>query len=333
MKVVFFGTPNFAVPTLKALLNNSTIDVLAVVTQPDKPKGRGKKLIPSPVKELAIEQNITILQPKRIKKDTTSLQQLREINADAFVVTAYGQILSEEILNMPRLGCINVHGSILPQYRGAAPIQWSLYNGEAVVGVTTMLMDVGMDTGAMLLKATTPVGLLDNAETVGERLASLGGELLVETLLKWEKGEITATPQADQDATYAPLIKKADYQLDWSKSAIELHNQIRGFYPHCTTSLRGETLKILATVPLGESYWLQLPSEYQPLRQQWDYLSPETGQAGEIVAIVKKFGAIVQTGEGMLLLSQVQRSGKRPQSGWDFCNGMRLTVGEKLIVD
>ena len=333
MKVVFFGTPNFAVPTLKALLDNSTIDVLAVVTQPDKPKGRGKKLIPSPVKELAIEQNITILQPKRIKKDTTSLQQLREINADAFVVTAYGQILSEEILNMPRLGCINVHGSILPQYRGAAPIQWSLYNGESVVGVTTMLMDVGMDTGAMLLKATTPVGLLDNAETVGERLASLGGELLVETLVKWEKGEITATPQADQEATYAPLIKKADYQLDWSKSAIELHNQIRGFYPNCTTSLRGETLKILATVPLGESYWLQLPSEYQPLRQQWDNLSQETGQAGEIVAIMKKFGAIVQTGEGMLLLSQVQRSGKRPQSGWDFCNGMRLTVGEKLIVN
>ena len=333
MKVVFFGTPNFAVPTLKALLDNSTIDVLAVVTQPDKPKGRGKKLIPSPVKELAIEQNITILQPKRIKKDTTSLQQLREINADAFVVTAYGQILSEEILNMPRLGCINVHGSILPQYRGAAPIQWSLYNGESVVGVTTMLMDAGMDTGAMLLKATTPVGLLENAETVGERLASLGGELLVETLVKWEKGEITATPQADQEATYAPLIKKADYQLDWSKSAIELHNQIRGFYPNCTTSLRGETLKILATVPLGESYWLQLPSEYQPLRQQWDNLSQETGQAGEIVAIMKKFGAIVQTGEGMLLLSQVQRSGKRPQSGWDFCNGMRLTVGEKLIVD
>lgn len=333
MKVVFFGTPNFAVPTLKALLDNSTIDVLAVVTQPDKPKGRGKKLIPSPVKELAIEQNITILQPKRIKKDTTSLQQLQEINADAFVVTAYGQILSEEILSMPRLGCINVHGSILPQYRGAAPIQWSLYKGESVVGVTTMLMDAGMDTGAMLLKATTPVGLLDNAETVGERLASLGGELLVETLLKWEKGEITATPQADQEATYAPLIKKADYQLDWSKSAIELHNQIRGFYPNCTTSLRGETLKILSTVPLGESYWLQLPSEYQPLRQQWDNLSEETGQAGEIVAIVKKFGAIVQTGEGMLLLSQVQRSGKRPQSGWDFCNGMRLTVGEKLIVD
>ncbi|PNW54682.1 UNVERIFIED_CONTAM: methionyl-tRNA formyltransferase [Euhalothece sp. KZN 001] len=333
MKVVFFGTPNFAVPTLKALLDNSTIDVLAVVTQPDKPKGRGKKLIPSPVKELAIEQNITILQPKRIKKDTTSLQQLREINADAFVVTAYGQILSEEILNMPRLGCINVHGSILPQYRGAAPIQWSLYNGESVVGVTTMFMDAGMDTGAMLLKATTPVGLLENAETVGERLASLGGELLVETLVKWEKGEITATPQADQEATYAPLIKKADYQLDWSKSAIKLHNQIRGFYPNCTTSLRGEPLKILATVPLGESYWLQLPSEYQPLRQQWDNLSPETGQAGEIVAIMKKFGAIVQTGEGMLLLSQVQRSGKRPQSGWDFCNGMRLTVGEKLIVD
>lgn len=328
MKVVFFGTPNFAVPTLKALLEDSTMDVLAVVTQPDKPKGRGKKLIPSPVKELATEQNIRVLQPKRIKKDTSTLQQLREINADAFVVTAYGQILSEEVLSIPRLGCVNVHGSILPQYRGAAPIQWSLYNGETVVGVTTMLMDVGMDTGAMLLKGTTPVGLLDNAETVGERLADIGGELLVETLVKWEKGEITATPQVDQEATYAPLIKKEDYQLDWSKSAIELHNQVRGFYPNCTTSLRGETLKVLATVPLA--YCLQLPSEYQPLRQQWETLNTETGEVGEIVGIIKKFGAIVQTGEGMLLLSQVQRSGKRPQSGWDFCNGMRLTVGEKL---
>ena len=328
MKVVFFGTPNFAVPTLKALLEDSTMDVLAVVTQPDKPKGRGKKLIPSPVKELATEQNIKVLQPKRIKKDTSTLQQLREINADAFVVTAYGQILSEEVLSIPRLGCVNVHGSILPQYRGAAPIQWSLYNGETVVGVTTMLMDVGMDTGAMLLKGTTPVGLLDNAETVGERLADIGGELLVETLVKWEQGEITATPQVDQEATYAPLIKKEDYQLDWSKSAIELHNQVRGFYPNCTTSLRGETLKVLATVPLA--YLLQLPSEYQPLRQQWETLNTETGEVGEIVGIIKKFGAIVQTGEGMLLLSQVQRSGKRPQSGWDFCNGMRLTVGEKL---
>lgn len=330
MQVVFFGTPNFAVPTLEALLQHPQTEVLAVVTQPDKPKGRGKKLIPSPVKEIATANQLSVLQPKRVKKETPVLNQLREMKADAFVVTAYGQILSSEILEMPRLGCINVHGSLLPQYRGAAPIQWSLYHGETEVGVTTMLMDTGMDTGAMLLKASTPVALLDNAETVGERLAKIGGELLVETLLQWEKGEIEATPQDDTQATYAPLIQKSDYELDWSRSAIALHNQIRGFYPHCTTALRGESLKILATIPLGEDYWSQLPSEYDSLRQQWEMLSGETGEVGEIVAIIKKFGAIVQTGEGLLLLWQVQRSGKRPQSGWDFVNGMRLAKGEKF---
>jgi len=330
MKVVFFGTPEFAVPTLQALLDHSQTEVVAVVTQPDKAKGRGKKLIPSPVKQLAVNYDISILQPKRIKKDTAILNQLQELHADAFVVAAYGQILSSQILEMPRLGCLNVHASLLPKYRGAAPIQWSLYYGETEVGVTIMLMDTGMDTGAMLTKATTPVSLLDNAETVGDRLAKLGGELLVKTLLQWEKGEVEATAQDESEASYAPLIQKRDYQLDWSKSAIALHNQIRGVYPNCTTTLRQESLKILATIPLGERYWSQLPTEYDGLRQKWESLDVTTGEAGEIIAIVKKFGAIVQTGQGQLLLLQLQRSGKRPQSGWDFVNGMRLTVGEKL---
>jgi methionyl-tRNA formyltransferase len=179
-------------------------------------------------------------------------------------------------------------------------------------------------------KATTPVALFDNAETVRERLAKIGGELLVQTLFRWEKGEIEATPQDETLATYAPLIQKSDYVLDWSKSAIALHNQIRGFYPNCMTSLRGEKIKILETVPLGEEYWSQLRDQYHPLIQQWDNLAKKTGEAGEIVAILKKFGAIAQTGTGLLLLSQVQRSGKRPQSGWDFVNGMRLASREKL---
>ncbi len=330
MNVVFFGTPDFAVPTLQALIQHSQTEVVAVVTQPDKAKGRGKQLIPSPVKQVARDAQIPILQPKHVKKDTAVLNQLRELNADAFVVAAYGQILSSEILEMPRLGCFNVHASLLPKYRGAAPIQWSLYYGETEVGVTIMLMEVGMDTGPMLTKVKTPVELLDNAETLGNRLAQLGGDLLVETLLQWEKGEVEATTQDDSQASYAPLIQKSHYQLDWSKPAIALHNQIRGFYPHSTTSLRDEPLKILATVPLGERYWSQLPAEYDSLRQQWETIDTKTGKAGEIIAIIKKFGAIVQTGEGQLLLSQVQRAGKRPQSGWDFVNGMRLTVGEKL---
>jgi len=329
MKVVFFGTPDFAVPSLEALVEHSRIEVLSAVTQPDKPKGRGKKLIPSPVKEVAAANNIPVLQPKRVKKDA-ALQQLREMKANVFVVAAYGQILSSEILEMPRNGCINVHGSILPKYRGAAPIQWSLYNGETEVGITTMLMDAGMDTGDMLLKETTPVSLLDNAETVGERLAKLGGDLLIKTLFQWDNGEIEATPQDDSQASYAPLLQKHHYELDWSNPAIALHNQIRGFYPSCFTSLRGDTLKVLGIIPLAEAYWPQLPAEYDSLAQQWRNVSLSTGEAGEIVAMMKKFGPIVQTGDGVLLLSQVQRSGKRPQSGWDFVNGMRLAVGEKL---
>ncbi|MCJ8283515.1 MAG: methionyl-tRNA formyltransferase, partial [Rivularia sp. ALOHA_DT_140] len=162
MKVIFFGTPQFAVPTLEQLLNHSEIEVLAVVTQPDKVRGRGKKVTPSPVKSFAMSHNLPVWQPQRIKKDEAILHQLKEIDADVFVVIAYGQILSQEILDMPKIGCVNVHGSILPEYRGAAPIQWCLHNGESETGITTMLMDAGMDTGAMLLKATTPIGLLDN---------------------------------------------------------------------------------------------------------------------------------------------------------------------------
>ena len=182
MKVVFFGTPYFAVPTLEKLLNHGDIEVLAVVTQPDKRRERGNKLIPSPVKTVAIDHNLPVWQPQRIKKESETLTQLRESGADVFVVVAYGQILSPEILDMPRWGCVNVHGSILPKYRGAAPIQWCLYNGETETGITTMLMDVGMDTGAMLLKATTPIKLLDHAQDLAQRLSVIGGDLLIETL-------------------------------------------------------------------------------------------------------------------------------------------------------
>ena len=215
MKIVFFGTPDFAVPTLEKLLNQPDFQVLAVVTQPDKRRERGNKLIPSPVKTVAINHNLPVWQPQRIKKDTETLTQLRECDADVFVVVAYGQILSPEILDMPKLGCVNVHGSILPKYRGAAPIQWCLYNGETETGITTMLMDAGMDTGAMLLKATTPIALLDNAQDLAQRLCVIGGDLLVETLFKLENREIAPVPQDEAEATYAPLIQKHNYTLDW----------------------------------------------------------------------------------------------------------------------
>ena len=328
MKIVFFGTPQFAVPTLEKLLNHSEFDVLAVVTQPDKRRERGNKLTPTPVKAIATAHNLPVWQPERVKKDTETLTQLKQLDADVFVVVAYGQILSSKILNIPKLGCINVHGSILPKYRGAAPIQWCLYNGERETGITTMLMDVGMDTGAMLQIATTPIGLLDNAQDLAERLAVIGGDLLVETLLKLERQEIQPIAQDNLAATYAPLIQKQDYGLDWSKSAIQLHNQIKGFYPNCTATFRNNLLKITASAPLASVSDRELPPELQELIHKLPDLSNISDRPGEVVSIAKGIGAIVQTGEGLLLLREVQLAGKRPQSGWDFVNGTRLTVGE-----
>ncbi|MFO5493376.1 MAG: methionyl-tRNA formyltransferase [Cuspidothrix sp.] len=328
MKVVFFGTPDFAVPTLQKLLKNPDFHVLAVITQPDKRRERGNKLTPSPVKVLATEHHIPIWQPERIKKDDEILTQLKQIQADIFVVVAYGQILSQKILNMPKLGSINVHGSILPQYRGAAPIQWCVYNGEQETGITTILMDKGMDTGDMLLKGTIPIELLDNAQILGEKLAIIGADLLIETLYKLERREITPIPQDHTTATYASLIQKPDYILDWTKTAIQLHNQIRGFYPHCTATFRNQPVKITATVPLEPEYINALPDQLKPKIDKIPDLSTISGQPGEVVNIIKGLGAIIQTGTGLLLLREVQLIGKRPQSGWDFVNGTRLTLGE-----
>ncbi|MBD2691845.1 methionyl-tRNA formyltransferase [Anabaena catenula] len=330
MKVVFFGTPQFAVPTLKKLLDHPEFQVLAVVSQPDKRRERGNKLTPSPVKALATAHNLSVWQPEKVKKDVETLSQLQQLEADVFVVVAYGQILSKKILKMPKLGCINVHGSILPQYRGAAPIQWCLYHGEKETGITTMLMDTGMDTGDMLLKATIPIQLLDNAQILADQLEIIGADLLVETLLKLERQEIEPIPQDNSAATYASLIQKQDYNLDWSKTAIQLHNQIRGFYPNCITTFRNQALKITATVPLDSAYIHELPPELQDKIHKIPNLSSISGVPGQVVSIAKGIGAIVQTGEGLLLLREVQLTGKRPQSGWDFVNGTRLTVGEMI---
>jgi methionyl-tRNA formyltransferase len=326
MKLVFFGTPQFAVPSLEKLLAHPEMEVVAVVTQPDKRRGRGGKTSPSPVKAIAIDAGLPVWQPRRIKKDADTLAQLRAVGADAFAVVAYGQILSPEILEMPRLGCVNAHGSILPRYRGAAPIQWCLYHGETETGITTMLMDAGMDTGPILLESRTPVGLLENASDLAGRLAGMAGDLLQSTLPKLDGGTLQPTPQDDAEATYAPLIGGGDYRLDWSKPAIALHNQIRGFYPNCVTTFRGSAMKIGATVPLGSESESRLPPEFAPLLS----LAPEPGEVGEIVAIAKGFGPIVQTGDGYLLLSEVKLPGKRALSGRDFVNGTRVASGERI---
>ena len=330
MKIVFFGTPQFAVPTLNKLLEHSNIEVVAVVTQPDKRRGRGSKTQPSAIKQVALEHNLPVWQPKRIKKDSETLNKLMAVEADFFVVIAYGQILSSEILDMPQHGCINVHGSLLPKYRGAAPIQWSIVNGDRTTGITTMLMDVGMDTGDMLLKTETEIGLLDNAHDLAVRLSNQGADLLIDTLFKLQQQEIIATPQDDSQASHARMIGKEDFAIDWSRNAIAIHNQVRGFYPNCFAMLDNKKLKISATVPLTADTIDDLPEAYSSIKQQYTEFDSLTGKPGEIVKNIKNYGAIVQTGSGLLLLKQVQLAGKRSQSGWDFVNGMRIEAGTQL---
>ena len=334
MRIIFFGTPDFAVPSLQRFLDHPDFEVLGVVTQPDKRRGRGNQLIPSPVKAIAETHQLPVWQPARIKKSEETLQQLAASQSDVFVVVAYGQILSQRILDMPRLACVNGHGSILPRYRGAAPIQWCLYHGELETGITTMLMDAGMDTGPMLLKAHTPIDLLENAHSLADRLASMTADLLLETLLKVNQAGIQPIPQDPALATYAPLIQKQDYGLDWTRSGIALHNQVRGFFPNCTTHLQGKELKILATVPLVANYWSTygsaLPTSPATTLDAIVANAIQDQPPGTIVHLAKGLGPVVQTGEGLLLLREVQPTGKRAQSGWDFVNGSRLTIGDRL---
>ena len=325
MKIIFFGTPEFAVPSLEKLLSTPEIEVIGVVTQPDKRRGRGTQLSPSPIKAIALQHQIPLWQPEKIKKDPAVLEQLQKLEADFFAVVAYGQILSTQILDMPRLGCINVHGSLLPAYRGAAPIQWCLYQGAAQTGITTMLMDQGMDTGDMLLKKTIDISLETNAAELAIALSTMGADLLLETLHTFP--QITPLPQDANLATYAPLIKKADYILDWSREAIALHNQIRGFALNCTTTLDSQTLKIISSLPLGTDYWPNLPIAVRALAE---VNFPSNYNPGEVVSLAKNLGIIVQTGSGLILITKIQPPGKGIQSAWDFANGNRLSIGAKF---
>ena len=331
MRLVFFGTPEFAVPSLHRLAVEPDFHIVGVVTQPDQRRGRGSQVDASPVKQAALPLGCPVLQPERLKHHEPTLTSLDQLQADAFVVVAYGQLLSPQLLAMPRLGCINGHGSLLPAYRGAAPIQWAIVKGETHTGITTIQMDPGMDTGAMLLKSHLAIGLLDNFPTVAASLAQQCADLLVETLRGLDSQQLIPEPQNPDLATYAPLIHKQDYGMDWQRPAIALHNQVRGFYPHCVTHFRGQPLKLLATVPLGEAYWSRLPSELAPLVNRVSTLEVNAGASpGTVVALLKGYGPVVQTGEGFLLLQQVKPSGKQLQQGGDFINGSRLQLGEVI---
>ena len=247
MRVIFMGTPDFAVPSLQALLDHG-YEVCAVYTQPDKPKGRGHKLQPPPVKELALAREIPVLQPTTLRSGEVQ-EEIRQWNADVIVVVAYGKILPKAVLDMPRLGCINVHGSLLPKYRGAAPIQWTVLNGDKTAGVTTMFMGEGMDTGDMLLKTETAVGEEETSGQLFDRLKDLGADLLIQTLERLEQGTLTPIPQNEAEATRAPMLSKELSLVDWTKPAQQVHDLIRGLnpWPSAVSYLDGKKLKLHAS--------------------------------------------------------------------------------------
>lgn len=309
MNIVFMGTPDFAVPSLKALIDE--FGVKAVYTQPDRPKGRGKKLAMSPVKEVAVENNITVFQPNSLRKEPEAVEALKALEPDFIIVVAFGQILPKEVLDIPKYACINLHGSLLPKYRGAAPIQWSVINGEKIAGNTTMLMDVGLDTGDMLLKDEVEITRYMTSGELYEQLKNRGANLLVETIKKMQKGEITPIKQNDEESCYAPMLNKEMAKIDWNKSAEVIHNHIRGLnpWPVATTQYEDKTMKIY------ESDFEEGKSDKE---------------VGTIVEVNKK-GIKVATSNGVLIIKKLQFPNGKPLMVQDFLNGNNIEEGKRLI--
>lgn len=307
MNVVFMGTPEFAVPTLEALVKEH--NVTAVVTQPDKPKGRGKKMMFSAVKEKALEYGLTVYQPEKVK-DSDFVQVLKELAPDIMVVVAFGQILSEEILNIPKYGCINVHGSLLPKYRGAAPIQWSIIHGREYGGVTTMYMAKGLDSGDMILKAQEKIRDDDTYGSLYDRLSVIGADLLIKTLELIESGEAPRTPQNEAEATAAPMITREMERINWNDRADNIVNLIKGLNPQpvAHTLLKGEKLKIWFAEKEGKGY---------------------TGTPGEIVDVRKK-DFVVMTADGAVAVKEVQAQGGKKMTTDAYMRGHAIDKGTIL---
>lgn len=309
MRLVFMGTPDFAVASLEALLQSDD-SVVGVVTQPDRPKGRGQILTPSPVKLLAQREKIPLLQPLKMK-DPEFLQTLAGWKPDLIAVTAFGRILPPAILSLPPRGCINVHGSLLPKYRGAGPIQWAIINGERETGITTMLMDEGMDTGAMFLQEAIPITGDDTASTLSPRLAELGGRLLVETIARLKVGTLVSKPQDSSQATMAPLLKKEDGIIDWALPATVLANRVRGLAPWPGAS---------TAVPGGDR-WTIWRAQAIP--------GPATRPPGAVVAVTNEAIHVV-TGEGVLAVMELQPANSRRMAVSQYLAGHPIAVGLQL---
>lgn len=331
------GTPEFAIPSLKALLDGPD-DVIAVITQPDRPKGRHGVLTPPPVKLLALQHNIPVYQPLKVK-DKEFLPILKGLNPDVIVVVAYGQILSKEILGIPPRWCINIHASLLPKYRGSAPINWVLINGEKVTGVTSMIVEVGLDSGPILLKKEIHIDEEDDAGTLHDKLSEAGGRLLLETMDGIKGGTLTPVPQDESEATYYPMLKKSDGLIDWARDASEIRNRIRGLIPwpgaYTYIESRGGV-----TPPVQESEAKTMlkifkadvvPSLPFSLRERVGVRVGE-GQPGTVVEMSES-GILVTTGKDFLLIKELQMEGKRRMTAAEFIRGHKIEKGMVLGTD
>lgn len=336
MRIIFMGTPDFSVPTLEVLVH-SRHQVIGVVTQPDKPKGRGREIRMSPVKETALKYGIPVYQPVRAREEGF-VQTIRELNPDVMVVIAFGQILSKELLEVPRYGCVNIHASLLPKYRGAAPIQWAVINGDQESGITTMQMDAGMDTGDMLEKMVVKLNEKETGGSLFDRLSLLGGDLILSTLDKIEKGTITRTPQNHADATYVKKIEKSFGDIDWTRPAVEIERLIRGLnpWPSAFTHVDGRLLKIWEAdvEPEKEPEADQIP-EGMVLQSELDAVlgaGRRRAGAGDCGRILKADadGLLVQTGDGVLRIVSVQLEGKKRMDTAAFLRGFSLEAGMRF---
>ena len=307
LKIVFMGTPDFAVPCLKTL--NENYEVIAVITQPDRPKGRGQKLTPSPIKEYALEHNLTVLQPEKIKTSETE-EQLKKLAPDLIVVVAFGQILSKAILEIPQLGCINVHASLLPKYRGAAPIHWSIINGETKTGITTMYMDVGLDTGDMILKEEVSISAKMNTGELHDTLMKNREKTLLQTIKQIAEGSVVRNKQNDAKASYAPLLTKELERINWLLPAQEIYNLVRGLnpWPVAFSIFKGKKLKIWQTKVID---------------------NVTIGEIGTVLSLTET-GFTVQTGKGILEILELQPESKRKMTAKDFVCGNQISINDKL---
>jgi methionyl-tRNA formyltransferase len=308
MKIVFMGTPEFAVPSLERLIDE--FEVEAVFTQPDKPKGRGKKVAMSEVKEAALNHGLTVYQPVNLRKDEELIKILKEMAPDFIVVVAYGQILSKEVLDIPKYGCINLHASLLPKYRGAAPINWAVIRGEKMSGNTTMLMDVGLDTGDMLLKSEVPITDSMTAGELHDILKEDGADLLIETLRKLAEGKIERRRQENWDGFYASMLNKEMAAIDWTRSNNEIHNLVRGLnpWPIAYTHYKDSVMKIYSSAVLG---------------------SESSSKAGTITDVSKE-GVRVSCGQGEIMIKKVQFPGGKPLDVSEYIKGHKIDINEVL---